>query len=525
MNRRAFVRLGLTSIAGAAGARTVPLLGQAPAIVVPDSARPQMPCGVASGDVTEGRAMIWSRCDRPARLVVEYSTHADFSDARRVVGPAALVEWDYTVRFALTDLPPGQTIRFRAAFQDLGDLKTMSVPVEGSFRTPSDAASPRDVLLAWSADTVGQGWGIDLARGGLGMYETMRRVQPDLFVHSGDTCYADNPLSPEVTLDDGSVWRNVMTPEKSKVAETLDEYRGQYRYNLLDEHLRRFNSEVPTLAFWDDHEVLNNFYETRPLQDDDRYREKRMGVLIARGRRAFLDYHPIAINADDPERIYRALPYGPLLEVIGWDMRSYRGPNAANREPVSSEASAILGRTQLAWVKQRLASSRATWKVVASDMPIGLVVGDGPGRFEAVANADNGPALGRELEIADLLSFIKRERIRNVVFITADVHYATALRYDPARAALADFDPFWEFVAGPIHAGTFGPAALDMTFGPEVKFVGIPPGMKPNRPPSEGFQFFGTIRVRARDQVATVSLLNVAGQVLYTVDLPPRASA
>ena len=61
-----------------------------------------------------------------------------------------------------------------------------------------------------------------------------------------------------------------------------------------------------------------------------------------------------------------------------------------------------------------------------------------------------------------------------------------------------------------------------MTFGPEVKFVGIPPGMKPNRPPSDGLQFFGTIRVRARDQVASVSLINNSGQVLYTVDLPPQ---
>ena len=32
--------------------------------------------------------------------------------------------------------------------------------------------------------------------------------------------------------------------EKSKVAETLKEYRGQYAYNLLDESYRRFAAEV-----------------------------------------------------------------------------------------------------------------------------------------------------------------------------------------------------------------------------------------------------------------------------------------
>ena len=118
-------------------------------------------------------------------------------------------------------------------------------------------------------------------------------------------------------------------------------------------------------------------------------------------------------------------------------------------------------------------------------MPLGLTVTDGP-LFEAVANGDAGPPLGRELEIAGLLKFIRDQRIRNVVFVTGDVHYCAAHHYDPARAAFTDFHPFWEFVAGPAHAGTFGPARLDKTFGPEVRFLGIPAGMKPNRPPSEG---------------------------------------
>ena len=54
--------------------------------------------------------------------------------------------------------------------------------------------------------------------------------------------------------------------------------------------------------------------------------------------------------------------------------------------------------------------------------------------------------------------------------MTADVHYCAANHYDPARAAFTDFDPFWEFVAGPIAAGTFGPNELDGTFGPETVF-------------------------------------------------------
>ena len=117
-------------------------------------------------------------------------------------------------------------------------------------------------------------------------------------------------------------------------------------------------------------------------------------------------------------------------------MRSYRGPNSSQPTADADDASGILGAAQLAWLKQRLAASTATWKVIASDMPLGLVVTGHAADFEAVANGDAGPPLGRELEIADLLHFIRDRKIRNVVFITADVHYAAAHYYDPARAAL-----------------------------------------------------------------------------------------
>jgi alkaline phosphatase D len=481
------------------------------------------------GDVTGDRAIVWSRTDRPARMVVEWSTRASFSDARRLVGPAALPETGFTARVDVPELPPDQTISYRVLFQDLRDLQSWSLPAEGRFRTPSavapvssgSAAPPptRDVRLAWSADTVGQGWGIDLSRGGLRTYETMRRLEPDLFVHLGDTIYADNPIQETVTLDDGTLWRNVVTPAKAKVAETLEEFRGNYLYNLLDENLRRFNAEVAQVVLWDDHEVLNNWYAGRVL-DDPRYTEKSVALLAARARRAFLEHQPLRFACSDPERIYRSVACGPLVELFVVDMRSIRGPNTANTQPAAGPDTVFLGGEQLAWLKDGVARSTAVWKVIGIGMPLGLVVGDGPGRFEGAANGDAGAPLGRELEMAELLRFFRRQRVRNVVWITADVHYAAALHYDPERAAFREFDPFWEFVAGPLHAGTFGPNALDATFGPALRFVGIPEGMKPNRPPSEGLQFFGTLDIDHRTLALTARLHDVAGKVLYSVELP-----
>lgn len=512
LDRRAFIQRTLGTSAALAGA---------PAIVRLQGARPAMPQGVAVGDVGAGRAVIWSRADRPARMFVDYSTTESFRDSRRVRGPAALDVSDFTARTVLTALPTGQRIFYRVVFQDLGDLRTWSDPSAGSFQT-EPAADGRDVTIAWSADTVGQGWGINPEWGGLRLYETMRRAQPDVFINCGDTIYADQPLVAEVKLDSGAIWKNIVTEEKSKAAETLAEFRGNHRYNLLDEHMRRFNAEVSQIVTWDDHEVRDNWYETRDLSKDERYRVKSTALLAARARQALFEYTPLSIDGNDPERVCRTVPFGSSVEIFALDMRSYRGANSENRQPVLDERSSIFGEAQLAWIKERLLGSRATWKVMVASVPLGVIVRDFPDYFEAVANGEDGVPLGRELELADLLRFIKERQIRNVVWVTADVHYCAAHHYDPARARFSDFDPFWEFVAGPLNAGTFGPNELDRTFGPEVRFTGIPAGMKPNRPPSDGFQFFGMLRTDRRTRTLTASLHDLSGKAIYRVELEPK---
>ena len=526
-SRRDALRLMTAAgIVGGTGWRNALAQAAAPAIITAESARPQMPYGVMSGDVTDRRAMVWSRVDRPARMIVDVATTESMSGARRIIGPAAFEATDYTARLDLAGLTPGQTHFYRVQFQDLADPKIHSLPTVGRFRTPSD--KPRDLVFAFSGDEAGQGWGINEAWGGYRVYEAMRRFEPDFFIHSGDQIYADGPIQAEVKLDDGSLWKNLVTPAKSKVAETLDEYRGAFAYNLLDANKRRFCAEVPMLVQWDDHETRNNWYPGQRIgPEEKRYQERSASLLSARANRAMFEYNPMRFDPVDPERVYRSFRMGPLMDVFMLDERSYRGPNSPNRQSAPGRDADFLGPEQMQWLKHALSSSRATWKVIASDMPLSIVVPDlnpdvPPGTFEAWANGDNGAPSGRELEVADLLRFIKHRDIKNVVWVTADVHYASATHYRPERAQFTDFKPFWEFVGGPLHAGTFGPGEIDKTFGPDVKFVSIPSDMKQNRPPSDGFQFFGIGRVDARSKVLTVSLHGLEGQKLYSVDLPPE---
>ena len=483
-----------------------------------------------AGDVIPGRAMIWSRTDRPARMLVRWSTREDFAPSRfshptSFKGPVCTAETDFTGRLELLGLPPDQQIFYEVTFEDAAARNAMSQPVRGSFRT-APSHRQRDVKLLWGGDVCGQGWGIDTARGGMVTFETMRRMQADLFVHSGDTIYADGPLVPEVKLPDGELWHNIVTPEKAKVAETLADFRGNHKYNLLDASVRRFNSGIAQVWQWDDHEVLNNWSSSKDLSGDPRYSEKNIATLVQRARKAFLEYAPVRFTPMAPERVYRKIPYGPRLDVFVIDMRSYRGPNNYNRE---TQETPFLGRPQVQWLLDGLRSSRATWKVIAADMPIGLQVGDGKDRqdrpmFENVANG-NGPALGRELELARLLRELKQANVQNIVWLTADTHYTAAHHYHPDRAQFKDFLPFWEFMSGPLHAGTFGPGVTDDTFGIEVVYQKHPPAGQGGVGPSAGMQFFGEVQIAGASGDLTVTLRDMTGAALYTKTLRPTASA
>ena len=342
--RRVLRWMGAGSLLAGGGFGTALAQTTAPAVVVADSSRPQLPYGVMSGDVSERRAMVWSRSDRPARMLVEVATTEAMRDARRLTGPAALEASDFTARVDLVDLPPGQTCFYRVQFESLADPGVLSVPVTGRLRTPSDR--PRDVVFAFSGDEAGQGWGINEAFGGYRVYEAMRRFEPDFFIHSGDQIYADGPIAAEVTLDNGTLVEEHHHACQAKVAQTLDDFRGNFAYNLLDANKRRFCAEVPMLVQWDDHETRNNWYPGQQIgPEEKRYQQRSTSLLSARANRAMFDYNPMRPDPLDPERVYRAFRMGSLVDVLMLDERSYRGANSPNR--------------QIGWPRGRLSRTRA----------------------------------------------------------------------------------------------------------------------------------------------------------------------
>ena len=122
-----------------------------------------------------------------------------------------------------------------------------------------------------------------------------------------------------------------------------------------------------------------------------------------------------------------------------------------------------LGRKQMKFVKKRLASSGAAWKVVANQLMIMRTYFPGGD----IINFDSW--MGYPTERKELVGHIKSKKIKDVVFVTGDIHTFVAgdvrLNDDDKRALAT------EFVGGSISAPGLGEGG-----------GGVLPGADPNNP-------------------------------------------
>jgi alkaline phosphatase D len=492
----------------------------APAISGPAEARPLIMDGVTAGDVTANSAVIWARSDRIARLYVDWSTDEKFRKTTQMPFQTVTARSGHTGQVILNNLPSGRDIFYRARFDSPDGLIT-GAAATGRLRT---AGRGRGVSFVFGGDQCGGGWGINPDTGGLRLFETMRTTDPDFLVHLGDRIYADRILSKSVLLEDGSRWTNLVTPAKEKVAETLDEYRGNYSYNFLDAHYRRFSASVPMMATWDDHEVANDWWPGRRFRrrfmQRKGYDTPSVDDLARNAREAFFNFTPMRRQSGDADRIYRKVSYGPMVDVFLLDTRSYRSANDLNDQAEPGERKTLLGAKQAEWLKTSLAESRAVWKFVCNSVPIAHVRKVKKPRYDKWANGDHGQPRGREFELASILSHLKTYGVRNVVWLAADVHYCAATFFDPGRASFQDFNPFWEFIAGPFHTRPGRVRNQDRTFGPDRRYR-TPVSATPNPPPSADNQYFGHAQIDAGTGKLIVTFRDGANRVLFSHSMLP----
>ncbi len=423
--------------------------------------------GVAVGEVTDRSAVLWARSSAPAEMVVQYAAGGASATVRSRSEP----ERDFTAKVKLENLSPATSYRYRIHFEAGAEVSDV---VEGSFQTAPSPSSPAAIKFVVAGDLGGHRYCRE-ETAGYAVFDRMRELDPHFFIANGDMIYADSDCPEErpgggrnipgdfPRIDDPSV-------DWTDAARVREVYLAHWRYNRADPSFQRFLLAVPMYSQWDDHEVINDFGAGWPRWTAAAEREG-YPVLVQAGRDALFDFHPLWRQLEEPDRIYRTFRWGADVELFLLDARSYRSANVEE----DAGGKTLLGRAQLDWLKDGLARSSATWKIVSSDVPLSIATGTRAEVYGRDAFADGDPAspprTGSETELRELLTHLDRENVRNVVFVVTDVHFATSLRY---RIDLdSDSDPllFHELVTGPLSAGPIPAKAADATFAPEVLYV------------------------------------------------------
>jgi alkaline phosphatase D len=455
--------------------------------------------GVVVGDVTPQSAVLWARGHPGGILRVSLSG----GPHRRIEPVPVEAADDWTGQVRLDGLAPARRYSYRVRFKPGG------LAARGSFTTPPAATEAASIRLAFGGDVAGQNVCRDAVEG-FPILDTIHAWRPDAFVGLGDMIYADNACAPT------GLYGNAQLPGAFGPAIDLAGFWAHWRYAREDPASRRLLGSTSYIGVWDDHEVINDF---GPLTDVGSTPPYPPGLhLLPIGLRAFLDYTPVA----SAPRLYRSLRWGRHLELFVLDTRSYR---EANYTPDSPEhPKTMLGPEQLAWLKEGLAGSDATWKVIVSSVPMSIPTGFPPtnGR-DGWANFDQ--ATGFENELLDILRFMAEHGIDNPVWITTDVHFAEGFRYTPFPEHPAFV--VHEIATGPLNAGIFPTRNVDPTLNPEVLFFHGPasPGDVTSWEQAKRWFNFGTLEVGA-DGRLTAKVVNTAGEPQFSLTLasPKRTS-
>ncbi|WP_205698355.1 alkaline phosphatase [Conexibacter sp. SYSU D00693] len=409
----AFTRRRLLAVSGAAGV----------AILLPDgvrvadaASRKKVPLargggfssGVMSGDPAPDAVTLWTRLDDVqeagrARLRLEIARDEGFSKVvlRRDVPVTALRDWTAKVR--VSGLDPDERYWFRFA------TRSSSSPV-GRTQTAPAKDSKRPLTIGYFACQ-------DYASGFYGAYQAMLARDPDVVVCGGDYIYE------RVFRESGygNARKDTIGKDGDGTARTLADYRAKYRLYRTDPDLQELQRLTPLVAQWDDHEVSDNYaggaernpYAEEPFDTWDRDR------MLA-GWRAWHEHMP-ALRFGRSLRQFRDLQLGALAHLHVLDSRSYRDPQPCEDSSLApcGETGAkrsYLGREQLTWLQDGLASSPAAWQVVLNQlmvMPFDVLP-----TLPVTVDSWEGYAAER----GELLRSIEQRRVDDVVFLTGDIH-------------------------------------------------------------------------------------------------------
>lgn len=453
------LRSGAAATAAATAATTVGMTARA------DAAPRYFRHGVASGDPTPHRVVLWTRVTpteaaqpgsgRGPRVTVRWQVARDarfrrvVAQGRTTTGPGR----DHTVKVDATGLRPDTEYFYRFV------LDGRRSPV-GRARTAP----------AYDADNGRLRFGVascaNLQAGYFSAYRHLAaRNDLDFVLHLGDYLYEYAPGEYGMGIDDVDVRRH--DPPREMV--TLADYRRRHAQYKRDPDLRRLHARYAFVVTWDDHETTNDAWKAgaENHQGDEGSYARR----AAAARRAYDEWMPVRLSGttaiNDGGRLYRRLTFGRLAQLTMLDLRSYRDEQAA--VPVDSTVTddpdrTIAGGAQMRFLKNTLADQHSLWKLVGNPVMIAPVripsaysgwleqINEVTGG--AVPLPTDGPPYnvdqwdGYTADRREVFDHLRDEGVNNAVFLTGDIHssWACDLPADAAAYAVSRSSVATEFV-------------------------------------------------------------------------------
>jgi alkaline phosphatase D len=398
LTRRELLRAGTVIGAGAALGTLVPVL-EGCSSVPPDPGMPVIrlaskaafPDGMVAGSPTQTGIRLAVRVTGLAgqkRLQLQVASDPDFT---QVVHQEDLdlstLDLSVPVQVAV-DEPTAMKPSTRYYYRLQGDTGVTS-PV-GSFVTARPLDDTGTVRFAYFSC---QGW-----QAGYYPAHAALALEPDidLALCVGDYIY-------ELTDDTGPADRVDTIGASPGFAETLDEYRQKYQLYRSDPELQAMHAQHAFLAIWDNHELasdaaghLQGLVPRVPV--DQR---------TANGKQAFWDFQPM-VRGSDQQPLHRTVRLGQMVEIFIIDLHSFNDPPGVN--------GTYLGAAQKQWLFDKLSSSQARWKIIATSTLM-MSSDSSPGMPINLDQWDGYPDERRQL-----VQHIIDGGIQGVVAISGDAH-------------------------------------------------------------------------------------------------------
>ncbi|HEX5909057.1 MAG TPA: alkaline phosphatase D family protein [Thermoleophilaceae bacterium] len=320
----------------------------------------------------------------------------------------------------------------------------------GRFRTALPPDSRQPVRFAFFSCQ-------DYSFGYFNAHTSLAREDIDFVVNLGDYIYGEAYYAP--TNPKGGV-----RIDRVGEAITVADYRAKYDLYRSESALRKMHAQFPMISIWDDHEVQDN-YAGGAGPTGGLTPEKRFSLARKRaGYKAYFENMPtFGVGNPKGNRIYKAARFGRNVDLVLMDQRQYRADQPCGDKQVGAPCAELnnprpyLGDRQMSFIKNRLAKTPATWKIMANQAMIMRTVYPG-GNYIGF-----DPWQGYPQERTELLQHIKNRKIDNVVFITGDIHTIIA---GDVRLGDNDKTPVaTEFVGGSITSPGLGEGGGDVVPG------------------------------------------------------------